>query len=242
VITTGAHGRDDRLDGLYPQFSSQWDGLRHVRFRGFGFWGGRQDEDVDTGGQLGIEHWSRHGLISRGVLLDVAGYCARAGRPLLPDRGVRLEPDLLDAVATAEQVNVEPGDVLLIRTGWVGWYLTLDTAARRAMVGAVGRRDAPLACPGLASGPRTAAWLWDHQVAAVAADNPTVEVLPVDRTDGFLHYRLIPLLGMALGELWALDALAAACRDARRYSFLLTSGVLDLPGGVGSPANAYAVL
>ena len=37
-------------------------------------------------------------------------------------------------------------------------------------------------------------------------------------------------------------ALAAACRTQGRYDFLLTSGVLPLPSGVGSPSNAYAVL
>jgi hypothetical protein len=64
----------------------------------------------------------------------------------------------------------------------------------------------------------------------------------VDRAVGFLHYRLIPLLGMPVGEFWALGELSRACRQAGQYQFMLSSAPLYLPGGVGSPANAYAVL
>ncbi len=87
----------------------------------------------------------------------------------------------------------------------------------------------------------TAAWLWDHRVAAVAADNPAMEVLKVDPGVGFLHRLLLPLLGMPIGEFWDLEALSEACRRHERSAFLLTSAPLYIPGGVGSPANAYAV-
>jgi hypothetical protein len=69
-----------------------------------------------------------------------------------------------------------------------------------------------------------------------------VEVFPVDRAKGFLHRRLIPLQGMALGELWLLDELSRACAEEGRYEFLLVAAPLHLPRGVGSPANAYALL
>jgi hypothetical protein len=44
------------------------------------------------------------------------------------------------------------------------------------------------------------------------------------------------------GELWDLDALAIACRARGAYDVFLTAEPLDLPGGVGSPANALAIL
>jgi hypothetical protein len=46
---------------------------------------------------------------------------------------------------------------------------------------------------------------------------------------------------MPIGELWWLKDLAAYCARRRTYEFLLTSGVMDIPGGAGSPINAYAV-
>lgn len=242
VITRTSHGRDDRLDGFFPQFSSQWDGLRHVRYRQHGFWGGRQDADVDEGGALGIEHWARHGVITRGVLIDAERYYAERGRGLPADQRRALRPADLDEILSAEETTLTPGCAVIIRTGWLEWYLSLDGERRAALRGSVGRQPDPLACPGLDAGAATAAWLWDHRVAAVACDNPALEALPVDRAVGFLHYRLIPLLGMPVGEFWALGELSRACRQAGRYDFMLSSAPLYLPGGVGSPANAYAVL
>ena len=64
---------------------------------------------------------------------------------------------------------------------------------------------------GLAGSEEMARFLWDSGIAAVACDNPAVEVVPADPADGFLHGRLIPGLGMAIGELFSFGALAAAC-------------------------------
>jgi hypothetical protein len=242
VITKTSHGRDDRLDGFFPQFSSQWDGLRHVRYRQHGFWGGRQDTDVDEGGALGIEHWARHGIITRGVLIDAERFYAARGTGLAADQRRALRPADLDEILEAEGTALSEGCAVIIRTGWLEWYLSLGGPQRAALRGSVGRQPAPLACPGLDAGTPTAAWLWDHRVAAVASDNPALEALPVDRATGFLHYRLIPLLGMPVGEFWALDGLSRACQQASQYDFMLCGGPLHLPGGVGSPANAYAVL
>lgn len=240
-VVAGSHGRDDSIDGLYLQFSSQWDGLRHVRYREHGFYGGRQDESVDKGGQLGIEHWARRGIISRGVLLDIKGEFDRRGRVLAPDQKYSITADDLNMVATAEGVRIGQGDVVMIRTGWLEWYLSQDQATRDGLKGSIGRAGSALACPGLDARSETVAWLWDHHVAAVAADNHALESLPVDRTVGFMHYRLIPLLGFAVGELWWLEDVANAASAMGRYTFLFTSGVLNVPGGVGSPTNAYAV-
>jgi hypothetical protein len=242
VITKTSHGRDDRLDGFFPQFSSQWDGLRHVRYRQHGFWGGRQDADVDEGGALGIEHWARRGIITRGVLIDAARYYAGHGLGLPSDQRRALRPADLDEILAVEGAQLRAGDVVVIRTGWLEWYLSLDDETRAGLRGSVGRSPDPLACPGLDAARPTAAWLWNHQVAGVASDNPAVEALPVDRAVGFLHYRLIPLLGMPVGEFWALGHLSRACEEAGRYDFALFSAPLYVPGGVGSPANAYAVL
>jgi hypothetical protein len=56
-----------------------------------------------------------------------------------------------------------------------------------------------------------------------------------------MHFRLIPLLGMPIGELWWLDDLAADCAEDGVYEFFFTSAPLNVPGGVGSPPNALAI-
>ncbi|MCS7207853.1 MAG: cyclase family protein [Dehalococcoidia bacterium] len=237
LFSPDRNARDEVLDNFYPQFSTQIDGLRHIRYREFGFYGGRQDEDIARGA-LGIEHWARHGIVGRGVLLDVARWMAQQGRPLDPRQTFPIFPQHLEATARAQSVALEEGDILLVRTGWLGWYLSL-AEGERATIGNM--LDNTLATPGLDASLEMAAWLWDHRIALVAADNVAVESLPVRREVGFLHRRLIPLLGMPLGEFWDLDALAEDCARDGVYAFLVVAVPLHLPGGVGSPANAIAI-
>jgi hypothetical protein len=60
------------------------------------------------------------------VLLDVARHCQHTGAPIDPTTNFAIDTALLDATAAAQRVTVERGDVLLIRTGWTGWYMTLE--------------------------------------------------------------------------------------------------------------------
>jgi len=46
---------------------------------------------------------------------------------------------------------------------------------------------------------------------------------------------------MSIGVMWDLKALSAYCKKSGRYSFLLTSAPLNMPGLVASPPNAIAV-
>jgi hypothetical protein len=59
---------------------------------------------------------------------------------------------------------------------------------------------------------------------------------------GSLHRRLIPGLGFAVGELFDFRELGRACQARGRWDFLFVSVPLNIPGGVGSPGNAVAVL
>lgn len=239
VVEDTAAGHDDMLDGFYLQGSSQWDGLRHINVGRHGYWGGRSEEELSTSDVLGVDRWAEHGLGGRGVLVDVAGYLADQDTPLPPDEPFEITTALLDEVAQAQGTTFEAGDVLLIRTGWTEWYRGLPADRREAMRGTIG---SGFACPGLESRQKMAGYLWDHEFSAVAMDNVGVEVFPVNRVNGFLHRRLIALQGMPLGELWHLHRLAQACRERGSHEFLLFSGILPLLRGVGSPANAHALL
>lgn len=241
-IEVNRGGRDDYVDNFAMQGSSQWDSLRHIRYREFGYYGGRQDEQVDDNAELGIEHWARHGIVGRGVLLDAARYMEHQGSPLDATRRFAMDGPFLERVAQAQQVRVQAGDIVLLRTGWLAWYGGLDEAGREALRGTLHPGEDGMACPGLDATQETAAWLWDHQIAAMAADNVALEALPVDvKTGGFQHRRLIALQGMPIGEVWDLEELARDCAQDGVYEFFLVSVPLNLPGGVGSPANAYAI-
>lgn len=102
-------------------------------------------------------------------------------------------------------------------------------------------RQGPRA-PGVEHTEGMARYLWESGAMAVASDTFAVEVWPPDfspRTSpfGFLHRVLIGQFGMALGELWWLDDLAADCAEDGGYEFLLTSAPLNSRGGIGSPSK-----
>lgn len=222
----GGNAFDDRISMFNTQSSSQWDGFMHMRDPGLGFY-----NDLDQAA-LGIDAWAAKGIVTRGVLADVARFLEGDGRPLDPATRAVISPADLGATLDAQEIEVEPGDVLIIRTGWVGWYRSLDPPGRAAI-------DLSWGLPGLAATTEMAAMLWDLHVAAVAADNPALEAYPAD--DGHLHRDLLPRLGVPIGELWSLDALATQCAADGVYDFLLTSAPLNIRGGVATPPNALAV-
>ncbi|MBM9463408.1 cyclase family protein [Aeromicrobium sp. YIM 150415] len=231
--------RDDVVEMFFPQASSQWDGLRHRRHHRHGFYNRTPDEAVtEHSATLGVSRWADRGIVSRGLVLDVA----RGSGDIDHEGGEALGVEHLRVAVESQGVVPVEGDVLLLHTGWAHWYLGLSEKQRAEVRG---RRR----FTGLAQDREVLAWLWDSGFAAVATDTYAVEVLPpradsvfgCETDEGMMHQELIAMLGMALGELWRLDALAAACARDRRYTCLLASKPLHLRGGVGSPANAMAI-
>jgi kynurenine formamidase len=235
------HVLDDALDNFFTQASSQWDALCHVGHPVHGFYNGRKDEDFtgEPGTKNGIEHWAKRGIVGRGVLLDVARHWEKTGRPIDGSKHIEFTPDDLEEVREAQGVTFEVGDILILRTGWMNWYVNASAEVRKDLA-----EDslARLQTPGLVGGEDMVAYLWNQHFAAVAADNPAIEAWPhALEVDKYIHFRLLPLLGMPMGEMWFVEDLAADCASDGVYEFLLTSAPLNIRGGVGSPPNALAI-
>ncbi|MCU1420412.1 MAG: hypothetical protein JWN36_63 [Microbacteriaceae bacterium] len=244
---------DDWLDSFYLQGTTQIDALRHIGYPGAGWFGGRGRDEIETNNEtLGIQKWAETGIVGRGVLLDVERYLASVGRPIDQSTVTEITVDDLDATAAAQGVTFETGDILLFRTGWAEYCRThMDEEARKAF-------KAGMKVPGLASTRAIVAWIWDHHFSMVAADNLGIEAFPytpdndvtqagqpkpekgVDHNGG-LHRPLLPMLGLAMGEMFALEELARDCAADGVYEFFFTAKPLNLVGGVGSPANAMAI-
>ncbi|HEY0932410.1 MAG TPA: cyclase family protein [Trebonia sp.] len=240
LLTIGSAGFDDKLDNFYPQASSQWDSLAHIGYGADQFYNGVTAQDVTDRQRNTIGHWAERGIAGRGVLLDIDALLGGAGDGFDPASPRAVTAAELDAAREAAGIQWQPGDVLLLHTGFLGWHVRQPAAARQAMA----ERGA-LRSVGLAHDEEMARYLWNAHVAAVVADNPAVEVWPADSGAeafpfGFLHQVLIGQFGLALGELWWLDDLARACRQDGRHEVFLTAAPLNLPGGIGSPANALA--
>lgn len=232
-----SYGRDDKVDDLYLQSGTQWDGLRHVRFRRHGYFGGLSDADLDARNDLGIDRAGEHGIVARAVLCDIAAHWTGQGHRWQPSSRSLIRVEDIQAALAHQRVSVKEGDVLLLRTGWLGWSLSAPAEAylNESHVDSA-------ECIGLDPGEAMAEWLWDAGIVAIASDTPALEAMPIRaREDGFLHHRLIPLLGILIGELWDLDRLAADCQRDGVYEGLLVSHPLMVPRAAGSPANTYVL-
>jgi kynurenine formamidase len=236
--TAGTAGFDDVYDNFYPQAASQWDSLGHVGYAPDQFYNGATEAEILAGTRNTIDHWARHGMAGRGVLLDVPRALALAGRQdYRPGDSFAISPADLELARELAGVEFAPGDIILLHTGFAGWYLDQPQQVRDQL-------PASLRAPGVAHTEEMAAYLWDTHAAAIASDTFGVEVWPADRNShpmGFLHHMLIGQFGMALGELWWLRDLAGDCAADGVYECFLASAPLNMPGGIGSTANALAI-
>ncbi|WP_319019218.1 cyclase family protein [Microbispora sitophila] len=225
----GLGGADDVI--FMPlQASTQWDGLGHIFDHGRA-WNGRRAGDVvtsDGDAVTGIETVASL-ICGRGVLLDVGRAIGTDGE--LPD-GFAITTEHLEATIAAqgESAHVGRGDLLLVRTG------RLARARREGWGDYAGGPS-----PGLSF--TTADWLHDTEIAGIATDTWGFEVRPNEFDVAFqpLHQVAIPNMGLFIGEMWDLDALAADCAADGIWDFFLTAAPLPVTGAVGAPVNPIAV-
>ncbi|WP_236794693.1 cyclase family protein [Amycolatopsis sp. GM8] len=216
----GAEGTGANEDVLVlaSHNETHMDALSHVfhegrMYNGFPATGMR----THTGAEhLGIENVGC--VAGRAVLLDLVRYLGEAE---LTDRVLSTQD--LEGCAAAQGVAVRPGDILLLRTGWLERY--------RRSPGTVGQQPQP----GL--GMDAVRFVREHDVVAVGADNSAVEALPFDGAFLTVHIELLVKLGVYLLEHLVLEELA---RD-QVYESLLVVAPLPVPGATGSPINPIAI-
>lgn len=199
VVTLPAHG------------VTHVDALSHVWRDGLMYNGYPAGEVTSKGARkLGIERMPP--IVTRGVFVDTC------------PGGLRHDPVRVDELRRLVAVRLQPGDALLVRTGWLDAYLAGDTDAR--------------AWPGLDRD--CADWLAESDVVLVGADNVGVESLPSSDPDCQvpLHIALLRGHGIHLAELMNLTPLA----ETGRATFLFVLAPLPLVGAVGSPVAPVAVL
>ena len=112
----GPNGRDDYLDNFWPQASSQWDSLRHIRHPEHGWYNGVMDEEI-VAAKLGIESGTKRGSLvtarTCATSRDIGGV---GGQPIDFEAPEAITQELIDCSGVRGLKN-EPGDILLIRTG-----------------------------------------------------------------------------------------------------------------------------
>ena len=170
---------------LSLQYSTQWDSLAHVGAEfdadgdgveepvyyngyraGVDLVGPKPDAAGDGGGHLcfahhlGLEHMAFHGVQGRGVLVDLAHHLGHDWRGV--DRKT------LEEIMAADNVVVEPGDMLLLHTGFatkvLEWNRDPDPVKIHTMCTYLDARDESLL-----------EWIAESQISALVADNYAVE-------------------------------------------------------------------
>jgi len=154
-------------------------------------------------------------IYRRGVLLDLA-----AGGPLPAD--FEITPDLLEAAAYRQSVEVQSGDVVLLRTGWAVYFD--DPAKFISEVRGPG--------PALAG----ARWLSSKGVFAAGSDTVAFEKVPDAAMP--VHVHLLVESGIHIIECLNLEELAAA----REYAFTFIAAPLKIIGATGAPVRPLAVV
>jgi kynurenine formamidase len=211
---------------LATQCATHWDALAHSSYGGV-IYNGYPASSVTAEGAARCGIHRLGAVVSRGVLLDVA---RALGRDVL-DPGYPISPADLDAARELAQTEIEPGDIVLVRTG----QMVHLAPERRDLVAYT------WPSPGLTI--ETAEWFHRNDVAAVATDTLVFEVYPSQHEDAYLPVHLLHLVEMGLtqGQNWVLDALAEDCAADGRYTFLLDATPLPLTQGLGTPLNPVAL-
>ena len=167
--------------------------------------------------RLGVEKMPP--AVTRGLLLDVVGL---RGRPLLGGEVVSRAD--LEACLAAAQLQIEPGDAVLLHTGWLAAQQDVSDVDFNTEPGI--DHEAGL-------------WLAQQDVALIGADNYAVEVLPFAKGTVFpVHQCVIRDFGIPLLEGLLLEPLV---RTGRR-EFLFVAAALPIVGATGSPLTPLAIL
>jgi kynurenine formamidase len=202
------------------QVGTQFDGFAHQTHLNSWYNCFKVDENATRSGftKLGIHNVGA--LITRGVLIDVAGF---KGVEMLGDN-YEITADDLEGALKKQNITLQPGDAVIIHTGW-GKLWAKDNARYVK------------SCPGI--GVKAAEWLIAKDPLLLGSDNWPVEVAPNPDKQVSLPVHQIALVvnGVYLLENLKLDELAA--KGVSEFAFIMQP--LKVQGGSGSTVAPIAV-
>jgi len=202
------------------QVGTQFDGFAHQTHENSLYNCFKLDDITTRTGftKLGIQNVGA--LMTRGVLIDVAGY---KGVDMLGDTYEITVADLEGALKK-QNMTLQPGDAVIINTGW-GKLWGKDNARYTK------------SNPGI--GVKAGEWLIAKDPMLLGSDNTPVEVAPPadPMLSGPIHQMALVINGVHLLEHLKLDELAA--KGVHEFAFILQP--LKLEGATGSTVAPIAV-
>lgn len=202
------------------QVGTQFDGFAHQTIGDSLYNCFKLDEIATRNGfdKLGVENVGS--LITRGVLVDVAGL---KGVDLLPDN-YEITPKDIEQALTKQKLKLQAGDAVILHTGWGKLW---------------GRDNTRYLTKSPGIGVAAAEWLAKQDPMLVGADNVSIEVSPNPDPKLSLpvHQIMLVVNGIHLLENLKLDELAA--KHIQEFAFIVQP--LKIQGGTGSTVAPIAI-
>jgi kynurenine formamidase len=225
----GAGRYADDLIIMYLQSTSHYDALGHMWYDDEIYNGYSASTTTQGLSKASVLPIAEKGIVGRAVLLDVARY---RGKEHLSKGETVTHTDLL-AVADSQGCEIRPRDILLIRTGWLGYFYTTT------------REDFyhDFCEPGLTYSPELVEWFAAMEIPNLVTDTLANEVTadPVTGARLPLHQALMRNLGISFAEIMSLDELAADCAEDGQYDFLYAAAPIKVTAGTGAPVNPIVI-
>ena len=213
-------------DTLFMQYHgtvhTHMDAFCHRAYKGLMYNGMPMTSVTAAGCELGSILNFKDGIVTRGVLMDIPRL---KGVDYL-EPGTRIMPEDLDAWVAKAHLKIEPGDVILIRTGrWA-------------------RRDAkgPWPTAQLAGLYITCArWLHQRNPSILGSDGASdVHPSGVDQISEPIHALSLVAMGMPIFDNLDLEAVSKEAARLNRWEFLVTAAPAAVPKATGAVLNPIA--
>lgn len=205
---------------MYTHMGTHIDALNHFGLNGK-IWNGYSADE-----HLGDKGWKKTGaetippIIARGVLIDVAAY---KGVPVL-EHNYRVNSEDLKGALKKQNVELQKGDVVLIRTGQAQFYEDAGKFLHEY--------------PGINLD--AVKWLVEEKgIMLLGADNLSFEAFPPERADNWVpvHTYLLAEKGVMFIEQMLLEELS---KD-KVYEFAFIAASLKFKGASGAPMRPIAL-
>jgi len=201
------------------------DGINHFArdgkmYNGYSF----EINEENEFSNLGIHEIGEHGIISRGVLIDLPVFFGedfiRAGTAITTNDIIEWEKK--------NNIKIKKGDILLLRTG--RWEQL--------------RQEGYWDFTKLATGFHftVAEFLKERDVAAIGCDGVS-DVYPsgIESKKDALHELVLVDLGMPIFDNMDLDLLSIELKKLNRSTFFFVANPLKIKGATGAPINPVAI-
>lgn len=202
------------------------DALAHMTIGDDDHWygGGNAREHLGDGGPRHGDAAKLPPFITRGVLLDVPGY---RGVDALP-KSDPVTADELQAVARHQNTPVRPGDVVLVRTGYLGGWPDPEALAAHATAG-----------PDISA----ARWLLESGVVAAGSDTETFEVQPAPDLGDPANPQPVHTLLLIENAIYLFESiyLEEIAREGV-HEFLFVALPIKIQGATGSMLDPVAII